>query len=70
MKVPNRIVSSKDCSRINTGENYELQYWSQKFGVTPDALKAIIVRVGDSVKAVEREVNAICVTTPDMAGQD
>ncbi|AXK82285.1 DUF3606 domain-containing protein [Pseudolabrys taiwanensis] len=42
-----------DRGRINVGEDYELRYWSQKFGITPDCLKKIVDRVGDSVSAVE-----------------
>ena len=42
-----------DRSRINVNEPYELQFWSNKFGVTPDALKAVALAVGTSVKAVE-----------------
>jgi uncharacterized protein DUF3606 len=26
----------QDRSRINTSEDYEVRYWSKKFGVSPD----------------------------------
>lgn len=32
----------QDRSRINLSEGYEVQYWSQKFGVTADELKAAL----------------------------
>jgi hypothetical protein len=32
----------QDRSRINTGEDYEVRYWSEKFGVSPDQLKAAV----------------------------
>jgi uncharacterized protein DUF3606 len=47
---------SQDRDRINISEDYEVRYWSKKFGVTPDQLRATIRRVGNSVAAVEREL--------------
>jgi Protein of unknown function (DUF3606) len=32
----------QDRSRVNTSEDYEVQYWSKKFGVSPDELKAAV----------------------------
>ena len=46
----------QDRSRINTNEDYEVRYWSQKFGVSPQQLKAAVRKVGNSAKAVEREL--------------
>jgi len=48
----------QDRSRINTGEDYEVRYWSEKFGVSPDQLKAAVKKVGDSAEAVEKELKA------------
>ena len=31
----------QDRTRINTSEDYELRYWSEKFGVSQDQLKAV-----------------------------
>ena len=45
-------------TRINTGEDYELRYWSEKFGVSQDRLKAAVQKVGNSVSAVEKELTA------------
>ena len=36
----------QDNTRINIHEDYELQYWSKKFGVTPDELVAAVDAVG------------------------
>ena len=41
----------QDRSRISTSEDHEVRYWSQKFGVTPEQLKAAVRRVGNSAKA-------------------
>jgi hypothetical protein len=48
----------QDRTRINTNEDYELRYWSEKFGVSQDRLKAAVQKVGNSVSAVEKELKA------------
>ena len=48
----------QDRSRINTEEDYELRYWSEKFGVSQDQLKAAVKKVGNSVSPVEKELKA------------
>jgi hypothetical protein len=48
----------QDRSRINTSEDYEVRYWSEKFGVSPEQLKAAVRKVGSSVEAVEWELKA------------
>jgi Protein of unknown function (DUF3606) len=48
----------QDRTRINTSEDYELRYWSEKFGVSRDQLKAEVNKVGNSVSAVEKELKA------------
>jgi len=39
---------------INT--NFEIRYWSEKFNVSPDQLRAAIKKVGNSVAALEKEL--------------
>ena len=46
----------RDRDRINVHEDYEVQYWSKKFGVTPEQLRKVVGKVGNSVAAVEREL--------------
>lgn len=43
-----------DRDRINTSEEYELRDWSRKFGVSPEELKAAVVRVGPMAEDVAR----------------
>ena len=43
-----------DDARINVEEAHELPYWSQKFGVTRDELRAAVDSVGPMVKDVQR----------------
>jgi hypothetical protein len=42
-----------DDSRINVNEEYEVQYWSKKFGVTPDELKEAVKAVGSQAILVD-----------------
>lgn len=42
-----------DRDRISTSEDYEMQYWSDKFGISKEELKFIIEKVGPMVKDVE-----------------
>jgi hypothetical protein len=48
----------QDRTRINTNEDYEVRYWSEKFGVSQARLKAAVQKVGNSVSAVEKELKA------------
>jgi len=45
-------TGSADRNRININEGYELDYWSNKFGVSKDKLKAVVQTVGTSANAV------------------
>ncbi|WP_006575424.1 DUF3606 domain-containing protein [Cupriavidus sp. HPC(L)] len=43
-----------DRSRINVNEQWELHYWSARFGVTPQALKNAVAKVGVMVTDVQK----------------
>ena len=43
-----------DRKRINVNEDYELRYWTEKFGVSAEDLKRAVERVGPMVDAVAR----------------
>jgi hypothetical protein len=47
-----------DRSRINVNEDYELRYWSDKFGVSHDVLKKAVADVGPVAKTVEEHLKA------------
>ena len=49
----------QDRSRISTSEDHEVRYWSQKFGVSPEQLKAAVRKVGNSAEAVGKELKAV-----------
>jgi hypothetical protein len=44
----------QDRQRINVTEDYELQDWSKKFGVSKDQLKEAVQAVGDRAEKVEQ----------------
>jgi hypothetical protein len=48
--------SPQDAKRINIHEDYEVRYWTQRFGCTPEQLKAAVEKVGVMVENVEREL--------------
>jgi hypothetical protein len=43
---------AQDRARINLNEPHEVKYWTQKFGVTADQLKAAVEKAGVSAQAV------------------
>jgi hypothetical protein len=45
-----------DRNRINLNEDYEVRYWTEKFGVTEEELKAAVKRAGNNPAAVEQEL--------------
>lgn len=46
----------QDSSRIAMGEDYEVEYWMDKFGVTRDQLQKAVDAVGNGADAVERHL--------------
>jgi hypothetical protein len=50
-------TGSPDSDLINTRENYEVEYWSKKFGVSAEELKAEVKAAGNSVAAVRKKLN-------------
>lgn len=47
-------TGSRDDQRIDVNQDYELTYWSKKFGVTRDQLREAVAKAGPMVKNVER----------------
>ena len=47
-----------DRSRINVNEDYEVRYWSEKFGVSEEQLRAAVARAGAMADDVERALRA------------
>jgi hypothetical protein len=45
-----------DASKVNVHEDYEVQYWCEKFGCTSQQLKDAVKKVGTGAAAVEKEL--------------
>jgi hypothetical protein len=46
-------TAPQDASRINVNEDYELRYWTEKFGVSDQQLKDAVAAVGVSADKVQ-----------------
>jgi len=45
----------QDRSKVNLSERYEVEYWTKKWGITEDRLKAAVKKAGSSgVEAVAK----------------
>jgi hypothetical protein len=54
MSDDKKQTGEPDRSRINTSEDYEMRYWSEKFGVSKDELLEAIHKSGsNSVVTIE-----------------
>jgi hypothetical protein len=51
------ITGNPDSKLINISENYEVEYWSQKFNVSAEVLKNAVAVAGNTVKDVEAYLN-------------
>lgn len=51
-------AGSRDRSRINTDQDHEVRYWSERLGVSPEELRRAVKRVGPMMEAVRRELRA------------
>ena len=49
----------QDGTKVNINQQNEVQYWAQKFGVTPERLREAVAKVGNAPDAVEREIKRI-----------
>lgn len=46
----------QDRSRISLSEDYEVQYWTDKLGISRSQLEEVVRQVGPSADAVEEEL--------------
>ena len=51
-----KTKTAQDRQRIDVSQDYELQYWSEKFGVSKDQLKAAVQKVGTMADDVAHEL--------------
>lgn len=53
MSDDKKNIGKPDRDLINTSEDYEVQDWSKKFGVTQEELKKAVKKVGSNAKDVQ-----------------
>jgi Protein of unknown function (DUF3606) len=51
-------TAPQDSSRVNISEEYEVQYWTKRFGCTRTELEAAVKKAGPMVKDVEKQLKA------------
>jgi hypothetical protein len=44
----------QDRARINTTEDYEVRYWTNKLGISTEELKRLVGQHGTSAEAIRR----------------
>ena len=49
-------AGSPDRDRINVNEDYELQYWTMRLGVSTEVLRAAVKAVGPTAIAVREHL--------------
>lgn len=47
------VRAPQDSSRVAMGEDYEVAYWTDKFGVSRDRLQEAVNAVGNSADAIK-----------------
>ena len=52
------VRGPQDASRVAFGEDYEVSYWTSKFGVSRERLEAAVRAVGTSAAAVEAHLKS------------
>jgi len=50
------LRAPQDASRIALGEDYEVDYWTGKFGISRERLEEAVKAVGNSADAVEQHL--------------
>ncbi|MGF7081589.1 DUF3606 domain-containing protein [Mucilaginibacter sp. UYCu711] len=50
-------VGTPDKDLININENYEVEYWANKFNVTPERLREVVKDIGTNVATVKAYFN-------------
>jgi hypothetical protein len=50
-------IGSPDRDRISLGEDHEVRYWTERFNVTKEQLKAAVDAVGDRAEQVKEYLN-------------
>ena len=58
-RLRHRMSDVQARKRINVYDDYELRFWSKKFGVSPNELRCAVSRVGVFADDVARELGIL-----------
>lgn len=48
------LASGQDRNRVNLDQDYEVRYWTEKWGVSREELRAAVAKVGPMTSDLER----------------
>jgi len=49
----------QDRSHVNTSEDYEVRYWSEKWGVSPERLKVAVLKLDATANEVAKGLGIV-----------
>jgi hypothetical protein len=64
------LRAPRDLTRINLHEEWEVVWWSAKFSVTPEALRAAVAEVGPTGEEVEKRLKKAAKESFKGGGED
>lgn len=53
MSDDKNVRAPQDSSRVAMGEDYEVRYWTDRFGIARERLEEAVAAVGNSVERIE-----------------
>ena len=53
MSDDKNVRAPQDSSRVAMGEEYEVRYWTERFGVSRERLQEAVSAVGNGVERIE-----------------
>ena len=59
-----------DVDRVGLDEDWEVSFWSARFSVTPDELRACVAKVGPRTEDVEARLRDAARQSFRMGGED
>lgn len=51
------VCFPQDSTRVNVKEDYELRYWSERFGISQEKLREVVSEVGPLAGAIDEHLN-------------
>lgn len=58
MSDDKNVRGPQDSSRVAMGEEYEVRYWTDRFGISRERLEEAVAAVGNGVERIEEYLRA------------